>query len=268
MIISEQKNTRLQNMCLQPVLKVTKVSKSFANLKVLQEISLTASQGEVISLLGSSGSGKSTFLRCLNFLEIPDSGSICFRDSNFNIDTDPQSFFKREQKKIVALRARMSMVFQSFNLWEHMTVLENIIEGPIQVLKISEEKAKETAISLLEKVGIVDKRAHYPAYLSGGQQQRVAIARALAMSPDIMLFDEPTSSLDPELVGEVLNVMKSLAEEGRTMIIVTHEMNFARDVSAKVAFLHQGKIVEEGKPEDFFSKPQTKESKDFLQNIL
>ncbi|EBA05255.1 MAG: ATP-binding cassette domain-containing protein [Paracoccaceae bacterium] len=245
------------------------IHKSFGNLNVLKGISLRASKGDVISIIGSSGSGKSTFLRCINFLETPDQGRVFLDGEEVEVQTDRKGrLLGADPKQIQRLRSQLGMVFQSFNLWSHMTVLENVIEGPIQVQKLDRETAVKRAMDYLEKVGIAEKAASYPSQLSGGQQQRVAIARALAMEPKALLFDEPTSALDPELVGEVLRVMKQLAEEGRTMIVVTHEMGFAREVSDRVIFLHQGQVEEEGTPSDVFENPKSERCRAFLASSL
>ena len=229
---------------------------------------MEAQKGEVIAILGASGSGKSTFLRCINLLETPNSGDV-FLDGekirmkqNRHGETVPEDI-----RQVERMRARLAMVFQGFNLWSHMTVMENVLEGPLYVQKTPKAEATEKARALLTKVGLSDRADYYPAHLSGGQQQRVAIARALAMDPDVMLFDEPTSALDPELVGEVLGVMKDLAEEGRTMLVVTHEMGFARDVSTKTVFLHQGQVCGQGPPSELFSNPQTPECQAFLSRM-
>ena len=241
------------------------IHKQFGSLKVLNGISLEAAKGDVISLIGSSGSGKSTFLRCINLLEIPTSGDIWLHGEKIDFRTDKKGQRAPTNiKQVERMRSKLSMVFQSFNLWGHMTVLENVIEAPIQVLGIPKKQAVEMGEALLQKVGIYERRSYYPAQMSGGQQQRAAIARALAMEPDVLLFDEPTSALDPELVGDVLKVMRSLAEEGRTMLVVTHEMAFARDVSNKVIFLHQGKIEEQGDPRKVFDNPESERMKQFL----
>jgi ABC-type histidine transport system ATPase subunit len=240
-------------------LQVRNLKKRFGDLEVIRGISLTAHCGDVISILGSSGSGKSTFLRCLNFLEKPDDGEIWVSGRHVDVRSGLKG-----QREINILRMKLGMVFQGFNLWSHMTVLENIVASPIHVLGLSKRDARLHAEELLSKVGLADKRDVYPSHLSGGQQQRVAIARALAMEPEILLFDEPTSALDPELVGEVLKVIRSLAEEGRTMLIVTHELGFARKVSSRVVFLHQGQIEEEGRPDVFFSNPKSARLRQFL----
>lgn len=244
-------------------LTVENIQKSYGNHKVLHGISLSAKRGEVISIIGSSGSGKSTFLRCINFLEQPDSGRVSLDD--LTIDIGSGKARRPAHGALQKLRTRLAMVFQHFNLWAHMTVLENVSMAPVYALNVSKEEARVRAIGYLEKVGL-DARFHdsYPAHLSGGQQQRVAIARALAVEPEVMLFDEPTSALDPELVGEVLKIMQELAQEGRTMIVVTHEMGFARHASTQVVFLHGGKIEEQGKPEQIFGNPQSERLRQFL----
>ena len=237
-------------------ISVRDLKKSFGNLEVLHGVSLDAHTHDVISILGSSGSGKSTLLRCLNLLETPTYGMICVEDEEIDFQRDATGrILSVNTKQAVRLRANLGMVFQSFNLWSHMTVLENVMEGPVQVLGLSKAEARERAKECLEKVGVYERRDFYPSQISGGQQQRCAIARALAMEPRALLFDEPTSALDPELVGEVLKVMRGLAEEGRTMLVVTHEMGFARDVSDKVLFLHQGLIEAEGTPQELFNNP-------------
>ncbi|MGF6563303.1 histidine ABC transporter ATP-binding protein HisP [Erwinia aphidicola] len=251
-------------------LNVTELHKRYGEHEVLKGVSLQANAGDVISIIGSSGSGKSTFLRCINFLEKPSEGTISVNNESIDLvrDTDGQlKVSNKEQLRM--LRTRLTMVFQHFNLWSHMTVLENVMEAPIQVLGLSKSEARERAIRYLDKVGIDERaRAKYPVHLSGGQQQRVSIARALAMEPEVLLFDEPTSALDPELVGEVLRIMQKLAEEGKTMVVVTHEMEFARHVSSHVIFLHQGKIEEEGAPEELFNNPKSGRLQQFLSGAL
>ena len=242
-------------------LHVVKLRKNFGYLEVIKGISLVARQGDVISILGSSGSGKSTLLRCLNFLEQPDDGEIWISGRRIAARQGLAG-----QREINALRIKLGMVFQNFNLWQHKTALENIAEAPIHVLGLSQGDAHLRAEQLLAKVGLADKRDHYPSHLSGGQQQRVAIARALAMDPEILLFDEPTSALDPELVGDVLNVIRALADEGRTMLIVTHELGFARQVSNRIIFLHHGQIEEEASPSVFFTSPKSARVKQFLSS--
>ena len=239
--------------------------KYFGADEVLKGISLEAHEGDVIAMLGASGSGKSTFLRCLNLLEIPTSGKVYVGGELIRMKKDRYGETVPEDiKQVERLRTRLGMVFQQFNLWSHMTVLENVIEAPVHVLKIPKKEAIEKAEALLHKVGIHDRKNYHPAHLSGGQQQRVAIARALAMEPDMLLFDEPTSALDPELVGEVLRVMRQLAEEGRTMIVVTHEMGFAREVSSRVVYLHEGGIEEDGPPGEVFTNPSSERFRQFV----
>ncbi len=241
------------------------IYKRFDKLEVLKGVSLETRKGDVVSLIGSSGSGKSTFLRCINLLETPTSGDVIVHGDPIRFKTNRKGErVPADTRQVELIRAKLSMVFQSFNLWSHMTVLENIIEAPVHVLGVPKQEAIERAETYLNKVGIYERKDYYPAQMSGGQQQRAAIARALAMEPEVMLFDEPTSALDPELVGEVLRVMQSLAEEGRTMIVVTHEMSFARDVSSQVLFLHQGVIEEQGSPEKVFDHPESERMKQFL----
>jgi ABC-type histidine transport system ATPase subunit len=251
------------------VVKVVDLHKSFGKLEVLRGISLDVHQGDVLTLLGASGSGKTTLLRCINYLEQPTSGEIYIdgRPMGFRIDTNGERS-NSSQKDINSLRMEIGMVFQQFNLWPHMTALENIIEAPQRVRKLPRAEVEGFAVELLEKVELLDKKDQYPARLSGGQQQRVAIARALAMQPKVMLFDEPTSSLDPELIGEVLGVMRSLAEEGTTMIVVTHEVGFAREVADRVVLLHNGLVEEEGSPKDVIENPKSERSKQFFSSIL
>ncbi len=245
------------------------IHKSFGALEVLKGVSLSATDGDVISIIGSSGSGKSTFLRCINFLETPDSGRIVLGGEEVIVHKDRSGrLLGADAKQIQRLRSQLGMVFQSFNLWSHMTVLQNVMEGPVQVLGRDKAEVKDAAMAILEKVGIATKFDSFPSQLSGGQQQRVAIARALAMEPKVLLFDEPTSALDPELVGEVLKVIRSLAEEGRTMIVVTHEMGFAREVSSKTMFLHQGQVEEEGPPAALFGNPKSERCRAFLASTL
>lgn len=247
-----------------PAVKIDNLRKCFGPLEVLKGVSLQAEEGEVISILGSSGSGKSTMLRCINMLETPDSGEIAIAGEPYLMRRTGPKAEPASRRQVDRMRQQLGMVFQSFNLWSHMTILENIIEAPVHVQKRSRAECIEEAEALLARVGIADKRNFYPSHLSGGQQQRAAIARALAQRPKVMLFDEPTSALDPELVGEVLKVMRSLAEEGRTMLVVTHEMSFARDVSSKVVFLHKGVIEEEGKPTEMFASPRSLRVRQFL----
>ncbi len=249
-------------------LEVRNLHKHFGSHEVLKGINLTAHKGDVISIIGSSGSGKSTFLRCINLLETPSSGDVLVHGELIRMKSSKLGErFPESRQQVERIRSRLAMVFQSFNLWSHMTVLQNVIEVPIQVLKIPRAEAIEKAEMLLHRVGLYERRDYYPGHLSGGQQQRAAIARALAVDPEVMLFDEPTSALDPELVGEVLQVMRNLAEEGRTMLVVTHEMSFARDVSNRVMFLHQGVVEEEGDPKELFANPQSERFKQFISSI-
>lgn len=250
-------------------LSVKDLHKSFGSTKVLKGVSLTANKGDVIAVLGSSGSGKSTMLRCVNLLETPDSGliTVCGEAIRMKINKRGENV-PEDNKQVERIRSKLTMVFQQFNLWSHMTILENIIEAPVHVLKVPKKEAIEKAKHYLEKVGIFDKLNDYPAHLSGGQQQRAAIARALAMEPEVMLFDEPTSALDPELVGEVLQVMRTLAEEGRTMVVVTHEMGFAREVSSEVIYLFEGSVEEQGHPSQVFTAPKSERFAQFLNTVL
>ena len=245
-------------------LSVRNIRKSFGPHEVLRGISLDAQDGDVISLLGASGSGKSTFLRCINFLETASDGEIWVDGEHIEMVRRKGVNRPASQKQVDHIRSELGMVFQSFNLWSHMTILQNVIEGPIHVLKRPRAEAIAEAEALLEKVGIVDKRHAYPAHLSGGQQQRAAIARALAMKPKVMLFDEPTSALDPELVGEVLRVMRALAEEGMTMLVVTHEMSFARNVSNRVVFMREGLVDSSGTPDEMFGGGGTAAFRQFI----
>jgi arginine/ornithine transport system ATP-binding protein len=248
-----------------PKLEARNIHKSFGRLEVLKGISLEAHRHDVISILGSSGSGKSTFLRCLNFLECPTQGEVALGGDTVRTRRNREGQLEpADRRQIERFRTRVSMVFQGFNLWSHMTVLENVMEASVHVLRIPVAEARETADTQLRRVGLIDRRDFYPSQLSGGQQQRAAIARALAVDPEVILFDEPTSSLDPELVGEVLNVMKGLAEEGRTMIVVTHEMGFAREVSSRVIFLEQGRIEADGPPEDVMRNAASDRFRQFL----
>ena len=240
------------------MIKVANLNKSFAKNHVLRDISTQVAKGEVVVVIGPSGSGKSTFLRCLNLLETPDSGSILFDGQEI---TAPKT-------DVNAIRTRMGMVFQQFNLFPHMTVRENIIVSPIHVKKMSKTDARRKADELLQMVGLSDKADAYPFSLSGGQKQRIAIARALAMEPEVMLFDEPTSALDPEMVCEVLAVMQDLAKNGMTMVVVTHEMGFAREVGDRILFMDEGRILEEGTPEAVFNNPQNPRTIDFLSKVL
>lgn len=251
-----------------PALVVENIHKRFGTLEVLKGVSLTAHEHDVIAILGASGSGKSTFLRCINLLETPDLGRVSLKGEAIEMKEGKAGRSAASPKQVERLRSRLAMVFQQFNLWSHMTVLENVTEAPIHVLKLDKKSAAARAEAMLEKVGLAGKLGAYPAQLSGGQQQRVAIARALAMEPDVLLFDEPTSALDPELVGEVLKVMRDLAAEGRTMLVVTHEMGFAREVASRVMFLHKGQTEEEGTPDDIFIHPKSLRFQQFLASTL
>lgn len=250
-------------------LTVNDLHKSFGDNKVLKGVSLTANKGNVIAVLGSSGSGKSTMLRCVNLLETPDSGLITVSGEPIRMKKNRRGeTVPVDRKQVERIRSKLTMVFQQFNLWSHMTILQNIIEAPVHVLKVPKKEAIEQARHYLNKVGIHEKADAYPAHLSGGQQQRAAIARALAMEPEVMLFDEPTSALDPELVGEVLQVMQKLAEEGRTMVVVTHEMGFAREVSTEVMYLSEGLVAEQGPPQEVFLHPKSERFAQFLNTVL
>lgn len=250
-------------------LQVEDIHKKFGANEVLKGVSLSAHAGDVISIIGSSGSGKSTFLRCINLLEKPHQGRITVAGESLHLAPGPSGeLHATDPRQLQRLRTKLAMVFQHFNLWAHMTVLENIIEVPVHVLGVPKEQAIETARKYLAKVGLSNVDDRYPAHMSGGQQQRVAIARALAVEPEVMLFDEPTSALDPELVSEVLKVMKTLAQEGRTMVVVTHEMGFAREVANHLIFLHKGLVEEEGNPTEVLSRPKSERLAQFLSGSL
>ncbi|ANC00620.1 MULTISPECIES: ABC transporter ATP-binding protein [Pseudomonas] len=250
-----------------PALEIRNLHKRYGDQEILKGISLTARDGDVISILGSSGSGKSTLLRCINLLENPHQGEILVAGEALKLKpTKTGDLIAADNRQINRLRSEIGFVFQNFNLWPHMSILDNIIEAPRRVLGQSKAEAIEAAEALLNKVGIYDKRHSYPAQLSGGQQQRAAIARTLAMKPKVILFDEPTSALDPEMVQEVLNVIRALADEGRTMLLVTHEMNFARQVSSEVVFLHQGLVEEQGSPQQVFENPTSARCKQFMSS--
>ena len=251
------KETNVQSNSARPVIELRHVDKHFGSLHVLKDINLSVNKGEVVVVIGPSGSGKLTLCRTINRLETIDSGEILFEGKPL-----PQ-----EGKELAALRAQIGMVFQSFNLFAHKTILDNVTLGPVDVLHTPKKEAREEAMRLLERVGVGSQASKVPAQLSGGQQQRAAIARSLAMHPKAMLFDEPTSALDPEMIGEVLDVMTSLASEGMTMVVVTHEMNFARRVASRVIFMDAGSILEEGTPDEFFTSPKTDRARDFLQSI-
>jgi ABC-type polar amino acid transport system ATPase subunit len=253
---------------MEKMITVENVYKSFGTLEVLKNINLEVQQGEVLCIIGPSGSGKSTLLRCLNHLEVITSGKVMIGDELLAEKIDGKNQFKITHKKICDICTELGMVFQRFNLFPHMTVIQNIIEAPVSVKKVPKAEAIKYGMELLKMVGLEDKKDEYPARLSGGQQQRVAIARALAMKPKIMLFDEPTSALDPELVGEVLEVMKKLARDGMTMVVVTHEMGFAKEVGSRVIFMDKGEISEEGLPEEIFTNPKNERTRAFLQKVL
>ena len=250
-------------------LRIEGLHKRFGNVDVLKGVSLTANAGDVIAIIGSSGSGKSTLLRCINLLEQPHAGRIVIAGEALRLKAGKHGeLHAADARQLQRLRSRLAMVFQHFNLWSHMTALENIVEAPIRVLGVPRDEAVARAEALLQRVGVAHRKGLYPSQLSGGEQQRVAIARALAMEPEVMLFDEPTSALDPELVGEVLRVMRDLAAEGRTMIVVTHEMGFAREVANHIVFLHQGVIEEQGVPREVLAAPKSERLRGFLSGSL
>ncbi|MBP3333165.1 MAG: amino acid ABC transporter ATP-binding protein [Clostridia bacterium] len=242
----------------ETLISVKELEKKFGKNEVLKGVSIDINKGDVVCVIGASGSGKSTFLRCLNLLEQPSGGKIYFEDQDLT----------SSKTNLNLHRQKMGMVFQQFNLFPHLTVLKNLTLAPMMLKKLSKEEAEAKALALLERVGLADRASSYPNQLSGGQKQRVAIVRALCMEPDVMLFDEPTSALDPEMVGEVLDVMKELARDGMTMVVVTHEMGFAREVSNRVIFLDEGKIAEEGTPDDIFGNPQCERLRSFLAKVL
>jgi polar amino acid transport system ATP-binding protein len=248
-----------------PTVELRGVGKCFGEHEVLSRIDMRVMSGETVCILGPSGSGKTTLLRCINWLETPDTGTIFLRGTRIGVHAGSGGSAPMGDRDLSAIRTRIGMVFQHFNLWPHMTALGNVIESPIHVLGRPREEVIAEGEHLLQKVGLADKRHVFPAYLSGGQMQRVAIARALAMRPDVLLFDEPTSALDPELVGEVLAVMRDLAREGMTMIVVTHEMQFAREAASHVVFMDKGRIVEEGTADEFFQNPRTDRARQFLE---
>jgi polar amino acid transport system ATP-binding protein len=250
-----------------PVVAVRGLGKSFGPLRVLHQVSLEVFAGRTLCVLGPSGSGKSTLLRCINFLERPDDGAVFLRGQRVGIVSDGGRERPMSDRELARMRTRFGMVFQQFNLWPHLTVMGNIVESPLHVQRRRRDEVLAEAVALLDKVGLRDKRDAYPSRLSGGQKQRVAIARALAMKPEVLLFDEPTSSLDPELVGEVLAVMRDLAREGQTMIVVTHEMGFAREAADEIMFLDEGVVIETATPRHFFSNPSTARVRQFLQRF-
>lgn len=241
------------------MIEVKHLNKSFGDLHILKDISTNIDKGEKVVIIGPSGSGKSTFLRCLNRLEQPSSGQILFEEQDLTSMSDRQLY---------AVRQKMGMVFQHFHLFPHLTIQKNITLAPVKLKRLTKEEADQKAVELLKKVGLSDKANQYPNQLSGGQKQRIAIARALAMNPDVMLFDEPTSALDPEMVGEVLSLMRELADDGMTMVVVTHEMGFAKEVASRVMFMDSGRIVEENEPQEFFSNPQNPRLREFLSKVL
>ncbi len=241
------------------MISVNNLNKSFGELHILKDITEEIHKGEKVVIIGPSGSGKSTFLRCLNLMETPTSGEIIF---------DGVDITKANIKEVNLLRRKMGMVFQHFNLFPHLTIKKNITLAPVKLGIMTKDEADKKAMALLEKVGLADKADQYPTQISGGQKQRIAIARSLAMNPDVMLFDEPTSALDPEMVGEVLNLMKELADDGMTMVVVTHEMGFAREVASRVMFMEDGRIVEQGSPDEFFNNPTNPRLKEFLSKVL
>jgi ABC-type histidine transport system ATPase subunit len=268
MSLSQAEISPAASVATGEALRVDDMHKSFGPHEVLKGISLTAHEHDVIAILGSSGSGKSTFLRCINLLEMPNSGAVRIRGELISMRQRRDGTQEpADRRQVERIRRTLGMVFQQFNLWAHMTVLQNLIEAPMHVLGLGKRDAIERAETMLAKVGLTEKQNFYPVQLSGGQQQRVGIARALCMEPSVMLFDEPTSALDPELVGEVLGVMRDLAREGRTMLVVTHEMSFARQVASRVVFLHQGKVEEEGTPDEVFLNPKSDRCRQFLSRM-
>jgi polar amino acid transport system ATP-binding protein len=250
------------------LVEITDVSKSYGAVRVLRDVSLTVQPGEVIALIGPSGSGKSTLLRTINHLETVDAGSVTVDGQYIGYELRAGRLHELPEKNVLERRTQIGIVFQNFNLFPHLTALENVVEAPVALKRASKTEAREQARALLARVGLADKEHHYPRQLSGGQQQRVAIARALALNPKVLLFDEPTSALDPELVGEVLDVIRELSKSGTTLIIVTHEIGFAREVADRVVFLEQGEILEEGTPAQVLLKPRHPRTKDFLRKVL
>ncbi|KQO11957.1 ectoine/hydroxyectoine ABC transporter ATP-binding protein EhuA [Agreia sp. Leaf244] len=250
------------------LVEITDVSKSYGAVRVLRDVSLTVQPGEVIALIGPSGSGKSTLLRTINHLETVDSGSVTVDSQFIGYELRSGRLHELPEKNVLERRTQIGIVFQNFNLFPHLTALENVVEAPVALKRATKAEARDQAKALLARVGLADKEHHYPRQLSGGQQQRVAIARALALNPKVLLFDEPTSALDPELVGEVLDVIRELSKSGTTLIIVTHEIGFAREVADRVVFLEQGEILEEGPPSQVLLKPRHPRTKDFLRKVL
>ena len=248
---------------------VEDLHKRFGELEVLKGVSLEAREGDVVSMIGASGSGKSTFLRCINFLEMPTKGRIVVTGDEVALKPNRDgNLHPSDRRQLERVRTKLGMVFQSFNLWQHLTVMQNVIEAPVRVKGETAKDARTKGMALLDSVGLAEKADEHPIRLSGGQQQRVAIARALAMEPDVMLFDEPTSALDPELIGDVLGVMRKLAEQHMTMIVVTHEMGFAREVAHRMCFFHEGDILEQGTPDELFNHTKNEETRRFLQAVL
>ncbi len=268
MLASENNNQKAANSTTrEDAITIRGLRKSYDGIEVLKGVDLTAKQGDIIAIIGGSGSGKSTLLRCINLLEIPSAGEVAIDGEIIKMKNTSEGIKPADKKQVKRIRSKLAMVFQNFNLWQHLTLIENLIAAPTIVHGIDKNSATASARKLLERVGLSDKEQSYPAFLSGGQQQRVAIARAVAVQPSVMLFDEPTSALDPELVGEVLKVIEDLAHEGRTMILVTHEMQFAREVANHVVFLHQGVIEEEGPPEQIFNQPKSERLKQFISSV-
>jgi octopine/nopaline transport system ATP-binding protein len=268
MLASNNKNQKIADSTPRDAaISIRGLRKSYDGIEVLKGVDLTAKQGDIIAIIGGSGSGKSTLLRCINLLEIPSAGEVAINGEVIRMKQTSEGPKPADKKQVKRLRSKLAMVFQNFNLWQHLTLIENLTAAPTIVHGVDKNSAIQLAKQLLKRVGLSDKEQSYPAFLSGGQQQRVAIARAVAVQPSVMLFDEPTSALDPELVGEVLKVIEDLANEGRTMVLVTHEMKFAREVASHVVFLHQGVIEEEGPPEQMFNQPKSERLKQFISSV-
>lgn len=267
MPINKNNNHKNADSNSEDAISIRGLRKSYDGIEVLKGVDLKAKQGDVIAIIGGSGSGKSTLLRCINLLEIPSAGEVAINGETISMKQTSEGPIPADKKQVKRIRSSLAMVFQNFNLWQHLNLLENLTAAPTIVHGIDKETAIEQARKLLKRVGLEDKEQSYPAFLSGGQQQRVAIARAVAVQPSVMLFDEPTSALDPELVGEVLKVIEDLAKEGRTMILVTHEMKFAREVASHVVFLYQGVIEEQGPPEQLFNHPKSERLQQFLSSV-